>query len=145
MECSVGINHIYYAPVKCHIAIKFKFKTTFLHAVHIIYTAHNRNQIYYTNNIIHSIVYEIVTINPWWRHQMETFSALLALCAGNSPITGEFPSQRPVTRSLDVFFDLRPNKPSDYGYHSVIWISMIALYSIIQAYEPIKCIMSRYP
>ena len=27
----------------------------------------------------------------WWRHQMETFSALLALCAGNSPDTGEFP------------------------------------------------------
>ena len=26
---------------------------------------------------------------PWWRHQMETFSALLALCAGNSPVTGE--------------------------------------------------------
>ena len=23
---------------------------------------------------------------PWWRHQMETFSALLALCAGNSPV-----------------------------------------------------------
>ena len=38
---------------------------------------------------------------------METFSALLALCAGNSPVTGEFPSQRPVTRSFDVFFDLR--------------------------------------
>ena len=37
-------------------------------------------------------------------------SALLALCAGNSPVTGEFPSQRPVTRSFDVFFDLRPNK-----------------------------------
>ena len=33
---------------------------------------------------------------------METFSALLALCAGNSPVTG----QRPVTRSFDVFFDL---------------------------------------
>ena len=31
------------------------------------------------------------------------FSALLALCAGNSPVTGEFPSQRPVTRSFDVF------------------------------------------
>ena len=41
---------------------------------------------------------------------METFSALLALCAGNSPVTGEFPAQRPVTRSFDVFFDLRPNK-----------------------------------
>ena len=33
----------------------------------------------------------------WWRHQMETVSALLALCAGNSSVTGEFPAQRPVT------------------------------------------------
>ena len=41
---------------------------------------------------------------------METFSALLAFCAGNSPVPGEFPAQRPVTRSFDVFFDLRPNK-----------------------------------
>ena len=47
---------------------------------------------------------------PWWRHQMETFSALLAICAGNSPVPGEFPTQRPVTRSFDVFFDLRLNK-----------------------------------
>ena len=38
-----------------------------------------------------------------WKH-------LLSLCAGNSPVTGEFPSQRPVTRSFDVFFDLRLNK-----------------------------------
>ena len=41
---------------------------------------------------------------------METFSALLAICAGNSPVPGEFPTQRPVTRSFDVFFDLRRNK-----------------------------------
>ena len=46
----------------------------------------------------------------WWRHQMEIYSALFALCAGNSPVTGEFPAQRPVTRSYDVFFDLRLNK-----------------------------------
>ena len=39
-----------------------------------------------------------------------TFSALLALCAGNSPVTGEFPTQRPVTRSFGVFFDLHLNK-----------------------------------
>ena len=45
----------------------------------------------------------------WWRHQMETFSALLALCVGNSPDTVEFPTQRPVTR-FDVSFDLRLNK-----------------------------------
>ena len=36
----------------------------------------------------------------WRRHQMETFSALLVVCAGNSPVTGEFPSQWPVTRSF---------------------------------------------
>ena len=41
---------------------------------------------------------------------METFSALLAICAGNSPVPGDFPAQRPVTRSFDVFFDLRLNK-----------------------------------
>ena len=41
---------------------------------------------------------------------MASFSALLALCEGNSPATGEFPSQRPVTRSFDIFFDLRLNK-----------------------------------
>ena len=41
---------------------------------------------------------------------MEAFSALLAICAGNSPITGEFPTQRPVARSFDGFFDLCLNK-----------------------------------
>ena len=46
----------------------------------------------------------------WWRHQMKTFSALLAFCAGNSPVPGELPAQRPVTRSFDVSFDLRLNK-----------------------------------
>ena len=51
----------------------------------------------------------IVHIMPssWWRHQMEIFSALLAVCVGNSPVTGEFPSQRPMAQSFDVFFDLR--------------------------------------
>ena len=41
---------------------------------------------------------------------MEAFSALLDLCAGNSPVTDEFPSQRPVTRTFDVFFDMHLNK-----------------------------------
>ena len=47
---------------------------------------------------------------PWGHHQMETFSALLAICAGNSPVTGEFHTQRPVTRSFDVLFDLHLNE-----------------------------------
>ena len=46
----------------------------------------------------------------WWRHQMEIFSALLANCAGNSPVSGEFHAQSLATRSFDVFFDLRLNK-----------------------------------
>ena len=46
----------------------------------------------------------------WWRHQMETLSALLAISAGNSPVTGEFPAERPVARSFGAFFYLRLNK-----------------------------------
>ena len=41
---------------------------------------------------------------------METTSAVLGICADNPPVTGEFLTQRPVTRSFDVFFDLRLNK-----------------------------------
>ena len=48
-----------------------------------------------------SAAYVTCFTRAWWLHQMETFSALLALCAG-----------RPVTRSFDVFFDLRLNKRS---------------------------------
>ena len=47
---------------------------------------------------------------------METISALLALYEGNPPVTGGFPSQRQVTGSFGVFFDLhlakRLNKQS---------------------------------
>ena len=53
-------------------------------------------------------------INDTWRalqvHQMETFSALLVLCAGNSPVIGEFPAQRTSNAKFDVFFDLRLNR-----------------------------------
>ena len=41
-----------------------------------------------------------------WKH----FFALLAFCAGNSPVTGEFSAQTPVMRSFDVFFDLYLNQ-----------------------------------
>ena len=48
-----------------------------------------------------------------------TFSALLAICAGNSPVSGELPSQRPVTRSFDVYFDLRLDER--LSKHSLGW------------------------
>ena len=67
----------------------------------------------FSNTKLYSILITIKTqsTNSWWRHQMETFSALLTICAGNSPVPGEFPAQRPVMRSFDVLFDLRLNKP----------------------------------
>ena len=63
---------------------------------------------------------------PWWRHQMETLSALLAICAGNSPVPGEFPAQRPVTRSFYVFFYLSLNKrlskqPRGWWFETPSW------------------------
>ena len=65
------------------------------------------------------------------------FSALLALCAGNSPVTGKFPSQRPVTRSFDVFCDLRlinawVNTPEagDLRRHRAHYDLVVALESI---------------
>ena len=66
--------------------------------------------------VLPQLLWNIVVSEPdglnktWWRHQMDTFSALLALCAGKSLVNGEFPVQRPVTRSFDVFFGLRLNK-----------------------------------
>ena len=62
---------------------------------------------------------KLLSLPSWWRHRMETFSALLAFCAWNSPVTGEFSAQRPVTRSFDVFCDLGLNKP--LGKLSWVW------------------------
>ena len=84
-----------------------------------------RQRIYvYGNRVLYTVygwarsdvwMYVYVTKHdPWkstkWRQQMEGFSALLAICEGNSPVSVRFLTQRPVTRSLDVFFDLRLNK-----------------------------------
>ena len=70
----------------------------------------NATHSYATSLCIARYAQWIASVKSWWRHQMEKFSAFLAICAGNSPVTGEFPAQRPVTLSLDVFFDLRLNK-----------------------------------
>ena len=51
----------------------------------------------------------ITSCCAWWRHQMK-YLPLLALCEGNPPVTGAFPSDRAVTRSFEVFFDLRLTK-----------------------------------
>ena len=52
---------------------------------------------------------------------METFSTLLALCEGNSPVTDELPSQRLMTRGFDVFFDLTEQTVQQTIETLVIW------------------------
>ena len=68
------------------------------------------------------------------------FSTLLAICAGNSLVTGEFPSQRPVTRSFDVFFDLCLNKPQGVIVQ-ILSISSICLFYFLYSNLPLGCIM----
>ena len=56
------------------------------------------------------LLVECIHNDSWCRHQLVTFSALLAFCEGKPPLTGGFPSQRPVARSFGIFFDLRLKK-----------------------------------
>ena len=72
------------------------------------------------------------SLMSWWRHQMEKFSVLLDLCVGNSPVTGEFPAQRPVTRSFDVFFDLR-----HHAHHDVI-VMFCCQHTVVHRIYPIN-------
>ena len=79
----------------------------------------SRNALYSKHTLMRSVdkriddsmpaIYEIAMAQTW-RHQRETFSALQANSAGNSPVTGEFLALWTVTRSFDVFFDPHLNK-----------------------------------
>ena len=53
----------------------------------------------------------VICRSPLWRHQIETFSALLVLCKGNPPVTGGFPSQSSITLSFDVFLFVFSSAP----------------------------------
>ena len=85
---------------------------------------------------------------PWWHHQMEIFSALLAICAGNSPVTGELPTQRPMTQSFGVFFDLslnkRPSKQS-WGWWQVSYsVHRLSKSSILHVVLVITTLIARF-
>ena len=41
----------------------------------------------------HLSYHPVGTLNTWWCHQMQIFSALLAILRGNPSVTGRFPSQ----------------------------------------------------
>ena len=51
------------------------------------------------------------------------------LCAGISPVTSEFPTQRLVTRRFDVFFDMRRNKRLSKQIGTlVIWNAIVLIW-----------------
>ena len=85
-----------------------------------------------------------------WRHKMETFSASLALWEGNSPVTGGFPSERPVTLSFGVFFEQTIDwwLETHRSHHDVtvmcLWFGMYICYSIIITLYLSICHTSRF-
>ena len=78
---------------------------------------------YLTGLSINSIIHDTRLLHiAWWRHQLEIFSALLAIYEGTPQVTGAFPSQRPVMRSFDVFFDV--SQLSSYRWFETPWGSL---------------------
>ena len=51
---------------------------------------------------------DVIALDAWWGHDIETLSALLALCVGNPPVTGGFPSQRASNVELWYFLCCYP-------------------------------------
>ena len=93
----------------------------------------------------------------WWRHDMETCSALLVLvlCVGNPSVTGEFPSQRASNAELWCFRSCEPEHPAEQkvrlllNWNTVMLIMMIcfvivirhASYYVCARLKPISCLM----
>ena len=78
----------------------------------------------------------------WWRHQMVTFSALLARCEGNPPDIGGFPSQRPVTRSFDIFSNVCLNKwlSKQFWWFNTPWRSLWSHCNVSSEICRISCV-----
>ena len=73
-----------------------------------------------------SIYWEQFRRTSWWRHEMEPFSTLLALSAGNSPVPVNSPHKGQWRGTFDVFSDLRLNKqlskqPWGWWFETPMW------------------------
>ena len=109
MEYVPGVvTNCFVSLLKCYFGIYFLNLEFISHCV-TTQTINTKITLLWTHIEFTTPIHTLFHIS-WWRHQMETVSALLAICAGNSPVPGEFPAQRPATRSFDVFFDLRLNE-----------------------------------
>ena len=79
------------------------------------------------------IIKKCYWVIPWWRHQMETFSALLDLGAGNSPVTDEFPPQRPLTWSFDFFLWSVSEQTAEQKIETpVLWDAIVLIMTPMQ-------------
>ena len=99
--------------------------------------------------IHHSIISRVIKyVFSLWRNQMEKFCALVVLREGNSPVTVEFPSQRPMRQGFGLF-DLRLNKrlskPSSRWWLDTpsrsVWNHCNVVFSMIYT---IKCARKKY-
>ena len=70
----------------------------------------NRNEPKHNKSMCEHNMEYCVSAHSWWRHQMETFFPRYWPFVRGIHRSRWIPPQRPVTRSFDVFFDLRPNK-----------------------------------
>ena len=66
---------------------------------------------------------------------METFSELLAICAGKSPVTGEFPAQKPVTQSFDLCLNngsVNNREAADLRRHGTHYDAIVMTFSFLR-------------
>ena len=63
----------------------------------------------------------------WWRHQMDTFSALLTLCEGNPPVTGGFPLTKAIAAELWYFLWSAPRQTVQQTIETLVICDAIAL------------------
>ena len=86
-----------------------------------------------------------------WRHQMEAFSALLALCVRKSPVTGEFPSQRVRNTDFDVPLmkaciscETNSGRPVIWDCMTSMWRHRNAFLALWEGNRPITLTLNQY-
>ena len=105
---SIGENQCIFTTLpRCHVKLSYIYESHHSRSLEPLYAFFNHFEICQVSVVM--ICCDETWHCQWWRHQMEKLSALLAICARNSPVIGEFPSQRPAIGSFDVFFDLHPS------------------------------------
>ena len=71
-------------------------------------TGSSLNSLHHSDVIMGAMTSQITSINRLFRRRSKKTSKLrvTSLCAGNSPVTGEFPAQWPATRKMFSFDDV---------------------------------------